>query len=76
MNHEPMARVAGIRTVSDWVRVLLCALGMTGCATPAPPVAPLSDAETRLAAAAPAWPKRWPGWRRWSRARIEFTSRR
>ena len=30
MNHEPMARVAGIRTVSDWARVLLCALGMTG----------------------------------------------
>lgn len=52
MNHEPMARVAGIRTVSDWIRVVLCAVGMAGCATPAPPVAPLSDAETRLAAAA------------------------
>ena len=52
MNHEPMARAAGIRMVSDWIRVLLCALGMAGCATPAPPVAPLSDAETRLAAAA------------------------
>ena len=52
MNNEPMARIAGIRTVSDWIRALVCALGMAGCATPSPPVAPLSDAETRLAAAA------------------------
>ncbi len=52
MNIEPMARAASNRPILGWAWILLCVVGMSGCAAAPPPVAPLSEAETRLATAA------------------------
>ncbi|MFZ1643090.1 MAG: DotD/TraH family lipoprotein [Candidatus Contendobacter sp.] len=52
MKSEKTARAASHRLLPNWVQVLFGAVAVTGCAAPPPPVAPLSEAETRLAAAA------------------------
>ena len=51
MKSEKTARAARHRPLPNWVQVLFGAVAVIGCAAP-PPVAPLSEAETRLAAAA------------------------
>ena len=52
MRIENTASAASHRFNGSWSRTLLSVFILTGCATAPPPVAPLSEPETRLAAAA------------------------
>ena len=52
MKSEPTARAARHPPFPNWVKVLVGAAVVTGCATAPPPAAPPSEAEIRLAAAA------------------------